>query len=69
MWKSLLRKSPQKLPVSKFVDLAPTRNAAQTGIYYETLEFATNNDEVLNTALTGSYGSGKSSVSSPFSTS
>ncbi|MBB3458690.1 hypothetical protein FHT86_007016 [Rhizobium sp. BK313] len=65
IWKFLFRK-PSKLPVSKFVDLAPTRNADHTGIYYEALEFATNNDEVLNIALTGPYGSGKSSVIKSF---
>ncbi|MFC0804741.1 ATP-binding protein [Ensifer sp. P24N7] len=52
--------------MSRFVDLAPTSNADQTGIYYEALEFATNNDEVLNIALTGPYGSGKSSVIKSF---
>lgn len=66
MWKCLFHKSPQKLPVSRFVDLAPTSNADQTGIYYEALDFATNNDEVLNIALTGPYGSGKSSVIKSF---
>ncbi|CAN7759360.1 ATP-binding protein [Ensifer adhaerens] len=52
--------------MSRFVDLAPTSNADQTGIYYEALDFATNNDEVLNIALTGPYGSGKSSVIKSF---
>ncbi|CVI20277.1 conserved hypothetical protein [Agrobacterium fabacearum CFBP 5771] len=59
-------KSPNEIPVSRFVDLAPTSNADQTGIYHEALEFATNNDEVLNIALTGPYGSGKSSVIKSF---
>lgn len=66
MWKRHFWKSPQKIPVSRFVDLAPTSNADQTGIYHEALEFATNNDEVLNIALTGPYGSGKSSVIKSF---
>lgn len=66
MWQRLFRKSPQKLSVTKFVDLAPTSNADQTGIYCKALEYATNNDEVLNIALTGPYGSGKSSVIKSF---
>ena len=47
---------------NKFVDLAPTRQADENGIYSEALNFATNNSNVFNIALTGPYGSGKSSV-------
>ena len=46
----------------KFVDLAPTSNADANGTYAEALEFATNNTNIFNIALTGPYGSGKSSV-------
>ncbi len=52
--------------MSKFVDLAPTSSADNAGIYFEALNYATNNDEVLNIALTGPYGSGKSSVIKSF---
>lgn len=47
---------------SKFVDLAPTSQADENGTYSEALNFATNNANVFNIALTGPYGSGKSSV-------
>ncbi|MBY5646012.1 ATP-binding protein [Rhizobium leguminosarum] len=65
IWQYFFSK-PTDRPASKFVDLAPTSNADQTGIYHEALEFATNNNEVLNIALTGPYGSGKSSVIKSF---
>jgi hypothetical protein len=47
---------------SKFVDLAPTDAADQSGIYSEALLFAITNDKVSNIAITGPYGSGKSSI-------
>ena len=55
--------SPQS---SKFVDLAPTSQADENGTYAEALNFATNNANVFNIALTGPYGSGKSSVIKSF---
>lgn len=51
---------------SKFVDLAPTDEADETGVYSEAITFATNNTKVFNIALTGPYGSGKSSVIQSF---
>jgi len=51
---------------AKFVDLAPTSKADEEGIYSEALEFATTNPDVSNIALTGPYGSGKSSVIKSF---
>jgi hypothetical protein len=50
------------------VDLAPTADADNVGIYFDALDYATTNDEVLNIALTGPYGSGKSSVIKTFLT-
>lgn len=47
---------------SKFVDLAPTDAADQSGIYSKALLFAISNPKVTNIALTGPYGSGKSSI-------
>lgn len=47
---------------SHYVDLAPTSNADPSGIYSRALAFATTNDKILNIALTGPYGSGKSSI-------
>ncbi|WP_312403729.1 hypothetical protein [Rhizobium sp.] len=55
--------SPQ---TTKFIDLAPVGSADEKGIYFEALDFATNNPAVLNIALTGPYGSGKSSVIQSF---
>lgn len=54
---------------SKFVDLAPTEKADKSGIYSEAIRFATNNPKVKNIALTGPYGSGKSSIIQSFLTS
>jgi hypothetical protein len=51
---------------SKFVDLAPTEKADKSGIYSEAIRFATNNSKVKNIALTGPYGSGKSSIIQSF---
>ncbi|MGP9799438.1 YobI family P-loop NTPase [Rheinheimera sp. NSM] len=51
---------------SKFVDLAPTDDADKTGVYSEAILFATNNAKVSNIALTGPYGSGKSSIIQSF---
>ncbi|MBO1897603.1 ATP-binding protein [Shewanella sp. BF02_Schw] len=51
---------------SKFVDLAPTDEADKAGVYTEAILFATNNAKVSNIALTGPYGSGKSSIIQSF---
>jgi hypothetical protein len=51
---------------SKFVDLAPTDKTDKTGLYSEAILFATNNAKVSNIALTGPYGSGKSSIIQSF---
>jgi hypothetical protein len=51
---------------SKFIDLAPTDEADQDGVYAEALNYAMNNERVFNIALTGPYGSGKSSIIKSF---
>ncbi|WP_029913464.1 hypothetical protein [Pelobacter seleniigenes] len=51
---------------SKYVDLAPTDEADKAGVYSEAILFATNNAKVSNIALTGPYGSGKSSIIQSF---
>lgn len=51
---------------SKFVDLAPTDEADKAGVYSEAIKFATSNAKVTNIALTGPYGSGKSSIIQSF---
>ncbi len=56
----------QEDETSRYVDLAPTSNADPKGIYSTALAFATTNDKVYNIALTGPYGSGKSSIINTF---
>lgn len=51
---------------AKFVDLAPTDKADEAGVYSEAILFATSNTKVANIALTGPYGSGKSSIIQSF---
>ncbi len=51
---------------SKFVNLAPTDQADKDGVYSEALDFATADPNVYNIALTGPYGSGKSSIIQSF---
>jgi predicted transcriptional regulator len=50
----------------QFIDLTPTDNADPGGTYAVALEFALNNPRVKNIALTGPYGSGKSSIIQTF---
>lgn len=62
-----LKKAPPPEPLdTRFVDLAPTASADNAGIYFDALKSATTRDHVLNIALTGPYGSGKSSVIKTF---
>lgn len=51
---------------SKFVDLAPTDEADKADVYSEAILFAMDNAKVSNIALTGPYGSGKSSIIQSF---
>ncbi|MBB4154411.1 hypothetical protein GGQ80_002324 [Sphingomonas jinjuensis] len=51
---------------SRFVDLAPTDEADAAGVYGAALTDATENPRVMNIALTGPYGSGKSSIIKSF---
>lgn len=44
------------------IDLAPNEEADPTGVYSAALTRATSSDRVMNIALTGPYGSGKSSI-------
>ncbi len=50
----------------KYADLAPIENADPDGCYTEALNYAVSNDRVRNIAITGPYGSGKSSVIKTF---
>ncbi|RWY91465.1 ATP-binding protein [Rhizobium leguminosarum] len=51
---------------AKFVNLAPTDQADKDGVYSEALLFATTDPKVNNIALTGPYGSEKSSIIQSF---
>ena len=51
---------------SKFLDLAPTDNADEAGVYADAFFAAMDNPKVFNIALTGPYGSGKSSIIKSF---
>lgn len=51
---------------TKFIDLAPTDDADAAGVYSDALHYATRNPRVSNIALTGPYGSGKSSIIKSF---
>ncbi|WP_234906728.1 YobI family P-loop NTPase [Rhizobium rhizogenes] len=61
---AIARKAIEK--PSKYVDLAPTDQADEHGIYSDALMEATSNRNVSNIALTGPYGSGKSSIIKTF---
>lgn len=51
---------------SGYVDLAPITNADSDGCYSTAIQFALDNPQVNNIALTGPYGSGKSSIIKTF---
>lgn len=51
---------------NKFFDLAPIDAADQDGLYQAALRFAMRNPAVRNVAITGPYGSGKTSVIKTF---
>ncbi|NLS18795.1 hypothetical protein HGP16_19815 [Rhizobium sp. P40RR-XXII] len=56
------RRRNDKGAVSRFIDLAPTDKADPAGVYSSALTEAIENPRVMNIALTGPYGSGKSSI-------
>lgn len=62
-----LRKTKASVaPDARFIDLAPKELADGADIYLDALNAAIAKDDVLNIALTGPYGSGKSSVIKTF---
>lgn len=60
------KQNDAKAAPSKFVDLAPTDQADKSGVYSDALEYALGRPKVSNIALTGPYGSGKSSIIQTF---
>ena len=57
-----LNKKIQIQDTSPFEDMAPTLDITNGEEYQNALEWAFNNNNVTNIALTGPYGSGKSSI-------
>ncbi|MGL1921585.1 MAG: hypothetical protein OCD03_11225 [Hyphomicrobiales bacterium] len=51
---------------SRFIDLTPVDNADPDGSYSDALTYAVNNSRIKNIAITGPYGSGKSSIIKTF---
>lgn len=62
----LTKQSNKESGRARFVDLAPTDQADTGGVYSRALTEATDNPRVMNIALTGPYGSGKSSIIKSF---
>lgn len=62
----LTRKPEEAGAESRYVDLAPTDEADPAGVYSAALTKATDSPRVMNIALTGPYGSGKSSIIKSF---
>jgi hypothetical protein len=66
-FKRLERRLHAKRPLrNSFFDLAPIDAADPDGLYQEALNFAMRNSSVRNVAITGPYGSGKTSVIKTF---
>ncbi|QOG02295.1 hypothetical protein [Flavobacterium sp. MDT1-60] len=61
-----LEKENNKSQINKFEALTPTDNATDKEFYFVALKEALLNDDVKNIALTGTYGSGKSSIIKTF---
>ncbi|MFP8965659.1 ATP-binding protein [Pokkaliibacter sp. CJK22405] len=59
---ALCPRSASPVVLGRLVDLAPTDDADPAGVYSAALKQATDNPNVSNIALTGPYGSGKSSI-------
>lgn len=61
-----LEKESSNSKIKKFDALTPIDNASDKEIYFKALKEALFNDDVKNIALTGTYGSGKSSIIKTF---
>ena len=56
-----MKKLPKNKNYQDFINLAPTSNAKNIEEYSEILDYALNQENILNIAVLGNYGSGKSS--------
>ena len=61
-----LEKESSNSKIKNFDSLTPIDNASDKEIYFKALKEALFNDDVKNIALTGTYGSGKSSIIKTF---
>lgn len=58
--------STQTIPTHQYLSLTPVHNADEDNAYSDMLKFALSQDKINNIAVTGPYGSGKSSVLQTF---
>lgn len=59
---------PNKIDKCIYKDLTPVENYKDNQVYIESLDWALYNNNILNIALTGPYGSGKSSILKTYKT-
>lgn len=63
-----IHSSPQIISTDQYLSLTPIANADEDNAYSDMLKFALSQDKINNIAITGPYGSGKSSVLLTFQT-
>lgn len=63
-----IHSSPQITSTDQYLSLTPIANADEDNAYSDMLKFALSQDKINNIAITGPYGSGKSSVLLTFQT-
>ena len=63
-----IHSAPQITPTDQYLSLTPIANADEDNAYSDMLKFALSQDKINNIAITGPYGSGKSSVLLTFQT-
>lgn len=56
------KSNPQRMGDSEYMELTPSKVASNSEEYFKALDLAIGNPDVKNIALTGPYGSGKSSI-------
>lgn len=56
------KSNPQSMSNSEYMELTPSKVASNSDEYFKALDLAISNPDVKNIALTGPYGSGKSSI-------
>lgn len=56
------KSNPQSMSNSEYMELTPSKVASNSDEYFKALDLAISNPDIKNIALTGPYGSGKSSI-------